>query len=151
MPFGLKNVRANFKRAMDVAFLDFIEIFLAVYEDELITYNKKEEEDQYMHLDIFFCQHNRMWSIFDSQKLCVWVKEGKFLGHIVFKEGIRIELERFSTIEKIPQPKNVKGIQSFFGHINFLRRFVNKFKEITCPISEMLNKNEKVAWIEEPS
>lgn len=39
MPFGLKNVGATFQRAMDVAFSDFIDTFLAVYQDDLTTYN----------------------------------------------------------------------------------------------------------------
>jgi hypothetical protein len=44
MPFGLNNVGVTFERAMDVAFSYFIDIFMAVYQDDLIELSRKEEE-----------------------------------------------------------------------------------------------------------
>jgi len=35
MPFGLINARATFQRAMDVAFHDYINKFMVVYQDDL--------------------------------------------------------------------------------------------------------------------
>lgn len=77
------------------------------------------------------------------------VTEGKLLGHIVSQEGIRIDPERVEAIDKILVPKTVKAIQSFFGQINFLKRFVSNFAEIINPISKMLKKGQKVEWIAE--
>ena len=76
------------------------------------------------------------------------VTEGKLLGHIVSREGVRIDPERVMAIDKIPLPKNVKAIQSFFGKINFIKRFITIFSEITRPISSMLKKGSKVEWNE---
>ena len=53
MPFGLTNACATFQRAMDVAFAYFIDNFLVVYQDELTTYSKKED-DHCMHLEKVF-------------------------------------------------------------------------------------------------
>ena len=53
--------------------------------------------------------------------------------------------------DKVPKPKNVKGIQSFFGQVNFLRRFVANFAENSRPISKMLKKGEVGTWDSEPS
>lgn len=50
IPFGLTSAKATFQRTMDVAFLDFIDIFMVVYQDDLIEYFKKEE-DNCMHLE----------------------------------------------------------------------------------------------------
>ena len=87
-----------------------------------------------------------------NPKKCVFfVTEGKLLGHIVSKDGVRIDLERFMAIDKVPKPKNVKGIQSFFGQVNFLRSFVTDFSKISRPISKMLKKDEEVKWDSEPS
>ena len=41
--------------------------------------------------------------------------EAKLLGHIVSKEGVRINLERVSGIQEVPLPSTIKGIQSFLG------------------------------------
>jgi hypothetical protein len=72
------------------------------------------------------------------------VTEGRLLGHIVSKDGIKIDPERQAAIDKVPKPKNVKGIQSFFGQVNFLRRFVINFAEISRPISKMLKKGDTI-------
>ena len=43
MPFGLKNARATFHRAMDHAFSGLIGKFMAYYQDYLIVHSKKGE------------------------------------------------------------------------------------------------------------
>jgi len=68
------------------------------------------------------------------------VTQGRLLGHIVSKVCVKIDPERVATIDKVPKPKNVKGIQYFFGQVNFLRRFVTNFAEISRPISKMIKK-----------
>ena len=44
MPFGLINAGATFQHAMDVAFIDIIDKFLAMYQDDLTTYSKDEND-----------------------------------------------------------------------------------------------------------
>ena len=43
------------------------------------------------------------------------MKEGKLLGHIISKDGIRIDLDRVNAILKVEEPKNKKEVQSFIG------------------------------------
>lgn len=76
--------------------------------------------------------------------------EGKILIHLVSKEGVRINLERVSMIDKIPRPKNVKGIQSFFGQVNLKKIFVTNFAKKTRPISKMLKKGANIRWDGDP-
>ena len=67
------------------------------------------------------------------------------------KDGVKIDLERVVAIDKVPKPKNVKGIQSFFGQVNFLRRFVTNFTKISRPISKMLKNEATIDWNGKPS
>ena len=70
-----------------------------------------------------------------NPKKCVFtVTEGKLLGHIVLKKGISVDPERIKAIEQIPLPHNKKGMQSFMGTINFVRRFVLDFAQIVKPL-----------------
>lgn len=64
---------------------------------------------------------------------------------------MRIDPERVAAIDKVPQPKTVKGIQSFFGQINFLKLFVTNFAEISRPISKLLKKGANLEWEGEPT
>jgi len=72
--------------------------------------------------------------------------EGKLLGHIVSADGVSIDPERVEAIQRIEIPRHKKGVQSFQGKINFLRRFVPNFAEIIKPISNMLKKDDEVKW-----
>jgi hypothetical protein len=85
----------------------------------------------------------------NPKKSILGVFEGKLLGHIVSKDGVRIDPERVNGIQEVPLPKNKKGIQSFFGQINFVRRFIPNFAEIVRPISNMLKKGHDLKWSDE--
>jgi hypothetical protein len=74
------------------------------------------------------------------------MKEGKLLGHIVSKEGVKIDSERVEAIKQISFPRNKKEVQSFLGKINFLRRFIPNFVEMVKHITDMLKKDHEVKW-----
>ena len=50
------------------------------------------------------------------------MQEGKLLGHIVSRDGIRIDPKRVEAIETLAIPRNVKEIQSFFRKNNFFEK-----------------------------
>ena len=74
------------------------------------------------------------------------MEEGKLLGHIVSKEGVRIDPERVSAILKIEHPRNKTEVQSFLGKINFLKIFLPNSAETLKEITNMLRKNNEVKW-----
>ena len=114
---------------MNVAFKDYIDKFIVVYQDDLIAYSKKVE-DHCKHLENIFLKALEYGVSLNPRKCIFGVIEGKLLGHIVSREGVKIDPKRVAAIEKVQKPKNVKGIQSFFGQVNFLRRFVTNFTEV---------------------
>jgi hypothetical protein len=74
------------------------------------------------------------------------MKEGKLLGHIVSKEGVKIDFERVEAIKQIGFPKNNKEGQSFLGKIKFLSTFIPNFVEIMKKIIDMLKKDHEIIW-----
>ena len=150
MPFVLTNIGATFQRAMDVAFHEYINNFFVIYQDDLTTYSKNLE-DHCRHLEKFFIKAFEFGVSLNPKKCTFGVTEGKLLGHIVSKDGVKIDPERVVAIDKVIKPKSVKGIQSFFGQVNFLRRFVTNFAKISRPISKMLKKGAIIHWNGDPS
>lgn len=59
-----------------------------------------------------------------------------------------IDPERVEAISKVPVPRTKKGTQSFFGQINFIRRFVSNFSKLTLPITSVLRKDQVIKWEE---
>ena len=74
------------------------------------------------------------------------LEEGKLLGHIILKDGIKINPSRVEEIQKIAIPRTKKEIQSFIDKVNFLRRFISNFAEIMKYITNMLRKENEIKW-----
>ena len=49
------------------------------------------------------------------------VNEGIVLGHKISERGIKVDKAKVDAIEKMPCPKDIKGIRSFLGHAGFIR------------------------------
>ena len=68
-------------------------------------------------------------------------KSGIFLGHKVSERGIEVDKAKVDAIEKMPCPKDIKGIRSFLGHVGFYRRFIKHFSKISRPLTNLLQKD----------
>ena len=104
MSFGLTNVGTTFQRAIDVAFVDFKDKFMVVYQDDPTAYSK-EVKDHCKHLENFLIKTLEYGVSLNPKKCAFTVTEGKLLGHIVSKDGVRIDPERIIAIDKIPKPR----------------------------------------------
>ena len=124
MPFGLMNAGATFQRAMDITFSKEIYDFLVVYQDDITVFSKSDNE-HLDHLRRIFIKCRKFGVSLNPKKTLFSLEEGKLLGHIISKDGIRIDPTRIESILTISHPQNIKELQSFLGKINFLRRFIS--------------------------
>jgi hypothetical protein len=129
MPFGLMNAGATFQREMDIAFVEETGKFIVVYLDDVTIFSQSDDE-HLRHLRRVFEKCRRFEISLNPKKCLFGLEEGKLLGHIISKEGIRIDPSRTEAILKIEHPRNLKELQSFIGQINFLRRFIPNLAEL---------------------
>eukprot|EP00253_Pinus_taeda_P013958 PITA_13958 len=148
MPFGLKNAGATFQHAMEMAFANEKDVFLVVYLDDLTVFSNSDEEHLY-HLKIIFQKCRKYGISLNLKKSLFAMDEGKLLGHIISKDGIRVDPTHVEAIQQIEQPRNKKELQSFNGKLNFLRRFIPNLAEHLREITSMLKKDSQVKWTEE--
>ena len=72
-------------------------MFLVVYLDDLIVFSKSDEE--YMHhLKTVFQKCRKYGLSLNPKKSLFAMEEGKLLGHIISKDGIRIDPARVQAI-----------------------------------------------------
>jgi hypothetical protein len=145
MPFGLMNAGATFQRAMDIAFVNERDKFVIIYLNDLTVFSNSDAE-HLVHLKQTFKKCRKFGLSLNPKKSHFAMQEGKLLGHIVSREGIKIDPKRVEAIDTINIPRNRKEIQSFLGKIFFLRRFIPNFAEIVKLITDMLKKDNEVKW-----
>ena len=145
IPFGFKNAGATFQRAIDISFPKEIHDFLVVYLNDLTPFSKSDLE-HLKHLRQIFVTCRKYGISLNPKKSLFGLEEGKLLGHIISKDGIRIDPDRIQAILQVPHPRNIKELQAFLGKINFLRRFIPNLAELIRLLNNMIKKDSKVKW-----
>ena len=67
-----------------------------------------------------------------------WLWEVSFLGHIVSKEGIRVDPRKIEVILEWKQPRSVTEVRSFLGLAGYYRRLVKGFSLTMAPMTRLL-------------
>jgi hypothetical protein len=112
------------------------------YQDEL-TIHLKKRGDRIHHLRKVF-DRCRLYCVYlNPKKRLFFLAQGKLLGHIVCKEWIYIDPKKVKSINELNSPSSNKGVQSFFGKINFVRRFVPKYANIVKLINLLLKMDQR--------
>ena len=79
--------------------------------------------------------------VLNWEKCHFMLNEGIALGHKISERGIEVEKAKVGAVEKMPCPKDIKGIRSFLGHASFYRRSVKDFSKISRPLTNLLQKD----------
>lgn len=83
----------------------------------------------------------------NPKKSLFGLEEGKLLGHIMSKDGIRIKPARIKAIFQIRHPRIIRELQAFLGKINFLRRFISNLEKLIRPLNNTVTKDTTIKWI----
>jgi hypothetical protein len=148
MSFGLMNVGKTFQRAMDIAFVEEKHKFILIYLDDITGFSDFDEQ-HLEHLRKVFQKCRKFGISLNPKKSNFGMQEGNLLGHIISKEGIKIDPTRVEGILKISTPRRNKEVQSFLGKVNFMRRFIPNLVEIIKHITNMLRKGNEIKWTPE--
>jgi hypothetical protein len=148
MPFGLSNGRATFKRVIDYSFRGLIGKLIEIYQDDLRVFSK-DGKSHTGHLKQVFERCREFGISLNPAKFVFGVTEGKLLGNMLSKYGVKLDPERVEGIGKVPLPISKKSLQSFLGQTNFAHRFIPNYAEIVKPIYKFLKKDVKFEWNDE--
>ena len=74
------------------------------------------------------------------------MEEVVFLGHVVTKEGIKVDPQKAKAITEWLRPTNIIEIRSFRGLAGYYQRFIKDFSRIASPLTNLLKKPNKFEW-----
>ncbi len=74
-------------------------------------------------------------------------REVEYLGHKIDSEGIHHATDgKLEAITQAPAPKNVQGLRSFLGLLNYYRKFIPNLASLIHPLNDLLRKDKKWDW-----
>jgi hypothetical protein len=144
MPFGLCNAPSTFKSLMNYVFHPFLCHFVLVFFDDILIYKKTwtnhlSHVDQVLHL---LSQHQ----LFLKQSKCALdASEVEYLGHLVGKDGVRVDPKKIESMQYWLHPNTLKSLHGFLGLTCYYCKFVKNYGKIVPPLTALL-KNNYLTW-----
>ncbi|CAI7856166.1 unnamed protein product [Closterium sp. NIES-53] len=130
---------------MNRVFRDLLDRCVIVYLDDILIFSKTREH-HLRDLDVVFerLQENRL--ITKGSKCEFFKQELEFLGHVISRDGIKIDPAKIKTIQEWKPPTNITELQIFLGFVNYVRRFIPNMAGITSPLTDLLYKDKNFVW-----
>jgi len=148
MVMGLCNSAQTWQRLLMKVLSDMVFESAVVYLDDVLLIGRDFPE-HYQHLEKLF-QRFREANLRMNGKKCSFVKtEVKYIGHILSKDGIRIDPSKADAIKSWPRPKTHKHVKSLLGMANYHKRFINRYSQRAAPLRNLLSKNVPFTWGED--
>ena len=99
MLFGLTNAPAIFMDLMNRVFGEYLDKFVIVFIDNILVYSRTVEEHE-LHLKIVLekLREKKLYAKFSKYEF--WLGKVKFLGHMVSKEGISMNLSKVEAVSQ---------------------------------------------------
>jgi len=94
---------------MDISFSDEKDVFLVVHLDYVTIFSHSNDENLH-HLRVIFHKCRKFRISLNPKKSLFSIEEGKLLGHIISKDGIKIDPSWVEAIQQIDFPRSEKEI-----------------------------------------
>ncbi|KAI3735922.1 hypothetical protein L6452_15448 [Arctium lappa] len=147
MPFGLTNAPAMFMDLMNRVCRPFLDKSVIVFIDDILVYSKsKTEHEQHLREVLEVLRKESLFAKFS--KCDFWLEEVQFLGHVVTRDGVKVDPSKIEAMMNWEPPNSPSEIRSFLGLAGYYRRFIQDFSKIASCLTALTRKNVKFVWTE---
>ena len=130
MSFSLSNTPWAFQWLINNIFADLLDICVVIYLDNILIYSDNLQEYKAYVKEVLY--HLKKNNLYASPEKCIFhQRKIEFLGYILSLEGLQINKEKIRVIWDWSTPRHIKDVQAFLGFMNFYRRFINNYFELT--------------------
>ena len=120
---------------------------MGLYFDDWTIYNMLKGHIKWLRLMLE--RYRQIQLSLNIKKYIFSTAIGIILGHVVCKEGIKVEISKIKVIINLKPPVNHKQIRIFLGQIGYYKKFIRHYSYITYPMEEFLRIDASFHWIEE--
>jgi len=145
MPFGLKNVRATYQRAMNAIFHEHICKIVECYVDNIAVKSRAKGDhiaDLKTVFDIMWVHQLKM----NPTKSILEAANGKFLRFVVTSKGIHLDPGKVHTIQEIQPPRNLRKLRGLQGRVAYIQKFFSNLSRRCQPFTKLIKKGVLFIW-----
>ena len=137
MPFGVCNAPWIFTEMAHRTLGHIPE--LLIYMDDFCVLSATFEK-HLKSLESMFVALQTAGLTLKPSKVSFGPKSIEYLGHIISADGISVGDDRIKAIQELPTPTSIKTLRSVLGVVNFVRRFIPDYAEVTMPLVDLTRK-----------
>ncbi|XP_019155718.1 PREDICTED: uncharacterized protein K02A2.6-like [Ipomoea nil] len=106
---------------MNRVFQPYLDHFVIVFIDDILVYSQnKEEHEKHLRTTLQTLRKHQLYAKFSKCEF--WKDNVTFLGHVITKEGIKVDPTKIHAVKEWPTPKSLSEVRSFVGLAGYYRR-----------------------------
>jgi len=99
---------------MNRVFRPYLDKFVVVFINDILVYSRtKEEHAENLRTVLKSLKEHKLYAKF--KKCDFWMEKVHFLGHVISREGVLVDLAKVEAVVNRPRPTNFTKARSFLG------------------------------------
>ena len=141
LPYGVASSPAIFQQTMEKILQGFEKVG-CILDDLIVT---ESNDEKHLRLLDKLLQRLENFGVKLKRSKCFFMQHSvEYFSFMVNAEGIHPSSKKLEAILKLPEPRNVKELQSFLGIVNHYRKFIPDMSTLLDPLTQLLKK--KITW-----
>ncbi|XP_073353778.1 uncharacterized mitochondrial protein AtMg00860-like [Aegilops tauschii subsp. strangulata] len=129
---------------MNIVFGRYVRKFIIIFLDDILVFSTDlEEHEEHLRLTLQLLHEHQL---FAKATKCSFAHTSiKYLGHVISKDGLPIDMNKTSAMQAWPVPTTVTKLRRFLSPTSYYRKFVPHYCIIRKLLTKLLTK-KGFAW-----
>jgi len=145
MSFGLTKALASFIYLMNQVFNPSLYSFVIGFVNDILVYSRgRDNHADHLRAVLQTLHQHQLYAKFSKCEF--WLDFVKFIGHVVSKEGIKLDPQKITAVKNWPRLITPTKIRSCLGLAGYYRKFVEGFSTLASLLTKLTQKAVKFQW-----